>query len=236
MATIYVVRHGQASFGSADYDRLSPLGVRQAECVGEYFSAQGIHFDSAYCGSLRRQRHTAEAVLAAQPAAVSLTEEARFDEVRNDEHIEHLLPIVLEGNAPLQAIVDRGLKSSRDYQKVIDAVFNFWVSEACTVSQIQSWSEYSRGVRDALHELIQREGGGRTVAVFTSGGTIATLVAAVLGLESRHVYRFYEPVFNCSITQLIYSSDGRVSLSSFNENAFLRVIGQQKAEQLITYR
>jgi len=28
MATIYVIRHGQASFGADDYDKLSPLGWR----------------------------------------------------------------------------------------------------------------------------------------------------------------------------------------------------------------
>ena len=59
MATIYLVRHGQASFGTDDYDRLSELGVRQAERVGEYFRDHGIVLDSVYCGSLKRQRHTA---------------------------------------------------------------------------------------------------------------------------------------------------------------------------------
>ena len=33
MSEIYFVRHGQASFGSEDYDRLSPLGVRQAQVL-----------------------------------------------------------------------------------------------------------------------------------------------------------------------------------------------------------
>ncbi|MFT5334978.1 MAG: broad specificity phosphatase PhoE, partial [Halioglobus sp.] len=31
MASIYVIRHGQASFGAANYDKLSDLGCRQAE-------------------------------------------------------------------------------------------------------------------------------------------------------------------------------------------------------------
>jgi broad specificity phosphatase PhoE len=103
------------------------------------------------------------------------------------------------------------------------------------VPGIQSWADYSGGVRAALTELINREGGGKTVALFTSGGTIATLVASVLGLHSRHVYSFYEPVFNCSVTQLFYSGD-RVSLSYFNDCSFLRVLGQQRGEQLVSYR
>ena len=38
MATIYLIRHGQASFGSANYDQLSELGGRQADATGEYLA------------------------------------------------------------------------------------------------------------------------------------------------------------------------------------------------------
>jgi len=31
MATLHLIRHGQASFGAADYDRLSPKGGSRAE-------------------------------------------------------------------------------------------------------------------------------------------------------------------------------------------------------------
>ena len=34
MSTLYLIRHGQASYGEADYDRLSPRGVEQAKAVG----------------------------------------------------------------------------------------------------------------------------------------------------------------------------------------------------------
>ena len=59
MAAIYLVRHGQASFGSANYDQLSELGTRQADATGEYFARCGITLDAAYSGDLSRQRETA---------------------------------------------------------------------------------------------------------------------------------------------------------------------------------
>ena len=34
MGVVLLVRHGQASFGAADYDVLSPLGERQAAATG----------------------------------------------------------------------------------------------------------------------------------------------------------------------------------------------------------
>ena len=55
MGTLYLVRHGQASFGSDDYDRLSPLGQRQSLRLGEHWRAHGLHFDAVYTGTLLRQ-------------------------------------------------------------------------------------------------------------------------------------------------------------------------------------
>jgi broad specificity phosphatase PhoE len=235
MATIYVIRHGQASFGAADYDQLSELGCRQAEVVGHYLRDQGITIDAACSGDLSRQQKTARLALAAQAEAVPHKIDPRFNEVRNDEHIEYLLPEVMKTHPEIKALVDKGLRESKDYQKVIDAVFNYWVSPACDEPKIQSWADYSGGVRAAMKELITEQGSGRTLAIFTSGGTIATIVAQVLGLTGAQTYPFYEPIFNCSITQLFYSGD-RVSLSYFNDRSFLQVMGKQAGEDLISYR
>ncbi len=235
MASIYLIRHGQASFGSDNYDRLSQLGQRQATLTGEYLASTGLRFDAAYCGRLERQRHTGELALAAQSDAPGIQVDERLDEVRNDEHLEHLLPKVLEQNPELQAIVDAGLGSSKRFQKVIDAVFNYWVSPECDEPSIQSWEEYSSNVRGMLDDIVSSQGSGKTTAVFTSGGTIAVMVAAVLGLPGSATYQFYEPVFNCSVTQLFYNRD-RVSLSYFNDCSFLRQLSVHHGENLVTYR
>ena len=235
MATIYLVRHGQASFGAENYDELSELGRRQASVVGEYFRDCGIAFDAAYSGDLSRQRETAELALASQSTGVPHTIDPRFNELDNDQQVRYLMPKVLARRPDIQALVDKGLSDSKAYQKVIDAVFNYWVSPECNEPAIQSWADYSGGVRDALRNVMQEQGGGKTVAVFLSGGTMATIVAQVLGLGGEHTYRFYEPVFNCAVTQLFYSGS-KVSLSYYNDCSFLRVLGAQRNEQLITYR
>ena len=235
MATIYLIRHGQASFGSDDYDQLSQLGIRQAEVTGEYFRESGIFFDSAYSGDLKRQIDTSQLVLASQPTAFSTNIDSRFNEIRNDEQLEHLLPEIVKARPDIASLVDRGLVSSKDYQKAIDAVFNFWVSDECKHPEIQSWHDYSKGVRDALTDVIKNQGSGKTIAVFTSGGTIATIVAQVLGLSGKQTYPFYEPMFNCAVTQLFYNQE-RISLSYFNDRSFLQVLGRFNQEKLVTYR
>ena len=63
MGTIYLVRHGQASFGADDYDQLSDLGRRQSVRLGEYFLEKGIHFDVLMAGTLRRHKQTMEGIL-----------------------------------------------------------------------------------------------------------------------------------------------------------------------------
>ena len=64
MAKIYLVRHGQASFGAADYDQLSPLGAQQCELLGQHWRAMGLRFDAVWMGSLKRHRQSMEAIAA----------------------------------------------------------------------------------------------------------------------------------------------------------------------------
>ena len=58
MGNLYLVRHGQASFGAADYDNLSELGHRQSVRLGEYFAGKGLQFDAVITGTLKRHAQT----------------------------------------------------------------------------------------------------------------------------------------------------------------------------------
>lgn len=235
MASIYLVRHGQASFGAENYDQLSSLGQRQADLTGKFLAEVGIGIDAAFAGDLSRQRETASRILASQDTPCELRVDARFNEVDNDAQVRALLPGLCEKNPELATIVERGLTTSKDYQKVIDAVFNAWVSPDCPSAGLVSWPEYRDGVKSAISDIISTVGAGKTTAVFTSGGTIATAVGLVVGVQASGFYQFYEPVMNCSITRLIYSGQ-RISLSNFNDIAHLQLVGSQLQEQLVTYR
>ena len=235
MASIYLIRHGQASFGSDNYDQLSPLGQRQADLSGQYFRDIGLRFDAAFSGDLSRQRETGERILASQPEPCMLQTDIRFNEVDNDAQVKVLLPELVQRDTALAEVVSRGLKSSKDYQKVIDAVFNAWVDPDCPELGITSWPDYRDGVEAAIRDIMTQVGAGKNTAVFTSGGTVATAVGLVVGVAASGFYQFYEPMMNCSVTQLIYSSR-RISLSSFNDVSHLRLLASQLSENLVTYR
>ena len=236
MASLYLIRHGQASFGSANYDQLSPLGQRQADVSGRFFADVGMHFAQAVSGDLSRQRETGERILASQAEPATLRVDPRLNEVDNERQIAALLPMLCERDAAFAERVKAGRSDSKQYQKVIQAVFNAWVSPDCPeLPGTASWPDYLAGVKGALEEAMSSAAGGSDTAIFTSGGTIATAVSWVLGVPHEKIYGFYEPVFNCSITRLIFSR-GRVSLSNFNDTAHLQLLSQQLGESLVTYR
>jgi broad specificity phosphatase PhoE len=235
MAELYLIRHAQASFGTANYDRLSALGCRQAEVLGECLRDCGIQFDAAYSGELERQRKTAEIVLEQQPGNVRCEIDARFNEIETGGMFDCLVPKLSETSPQLASLVKSGERSSKDFQKALEIVFNHWVVTDAAHPGMQSWAEYSGNVQRALADVVAREGSGRTVAVFTSGGTIATLVAHVLGVSGAVVYKFYEPLVNCSVTRFLYSGK-KVSLSCFNDQQFIRMLGARSGEALLTYR
>ncbi|MDG0980508.1 MAG: phosphoglycerate mutase family protein [Halieaceae bacterium] len=235
MATIMMVRHGQASFGTDNYDQLSTLGQRQADLMGEYFRDTGVVFDAAYSGQLSRQRETCQRVLASQPSAVENHIDPRFDEVRNDEQVNILFPLLAQAEPRLAKLMESAMQDSKHYQKIIEAVFTDWVTREEPHPDIQSWQEYSGGVMSGLSDVMRNEGAGKTVGIFTSGGTVATATALVLGVGADLVYRFYEPVINCSVTQFFYSGD-KISLSHFNDHSILHKLSATLGERLVTYR
>ncbi len=235
MANLLIVRHGQASFGAENYDQLSPLGQRQADLTGEFLRHMGTRFSAAYSGDLSRQRETGQRVLDQLEQAPELIIDPRFNEVQTDEQIEAMMPLLVERDARFADLVAAMDTDTKSFQKMIETVFNYWVSPECDVSGIQSWKDYHGGVVSAFEGAMASAASGTDTAIFTSGGTIATIVGHVLRLTSDRVYEFYEPVFNCSITRIIFNAR-KCSLSTFNDVGHLHLMSTQLNERLVTYR
>ena len=141
--------------------------------------------------------------MASQPEPADLRTDPRLNEVDNEGQIAALLPILCEKDADFAERVKAGRSDSKQYQKVIQAVFNAWVSPDCpTLDGTASWPDYLAGVRGALEEAMEQAESGSDTAIFTSGGTIATAVSWVLGVPHDQIYGFYEPVFNLSLIHI----------------------------------
>ena len=166
MPVVHLVRHGQASFGAAEYDELSDLGREQSRIVGATLAAQGVRIDRAVSGTLSRQRDTAELCLKAAGLAVEASVDGRFDEY---DHLG-LAAQLHDGPVPT---------SSRDFQAVLDVALERWISGAITPAGMATWVDFSAGAWAGLEEFVAVLGRGGSGAVFTSGGVIAAICAGI---------------------------------------------------------
>jgi broad specificity phosphatase PhoE len=202
---ILLIRHGQASFGTANYDELSALGRRQSEIVGHELARRSPRNPIVMCGSLRRQRDTATIAVTAANLDVEPQVDTRWDEYDHGDLLRHF-----------PATEDTVPTSSRELQVLLDDALLRWVEEGADLG----WGAFSGGARSALNELVALTGPGRDGVVFTSGGVIAAICASLLEGGAKSVVMLNRMAINAAITKVVAGPSG-VSLSSFNEHAHL---------------
>lgn len=225
MGTLYLIRHGQASFGAADYDNLSETGVEQATRVGQWLRAAGIGFDAVFAGGLRRQQHTAREALAAlaHPRGEPDVDPA-FDEY---DHVD--IFSVGARAAGFDPALARGMTRPQ-FQKVFEQAMRRWVSGRHDDEYRESWPAFQARCHGALARIQSMR--GATVAAFSSGGTIATIVQRALDLDARRTLTLNFMLANASVTKLVYRDD-EVSVAYLNNYGFLEGVEDGR---LVTWR
>jgi len=208
---VHLVRHGQASFGSEDYDRLSELGREQSLVVGAALAARGLRSPVVVSGTLRRQRDTAALAVAslAEPVPAVSGPSASGPSVALDgrwDEYDHLG--LLKRYAPGRTATD-----SREMQVLLDAALEAWIDDPAG-----DWAAFSGGAVAALAALDLPA--GRHAVVFTSGGVIAAVCGHLLGLGTAGVVALNRVAVNGAITKLAIGSRG-TTLVTFNEHAHL---------------
>ncbi|MEL6426605.1 MAG: histidine phosphatase family protein [Pseudomonadota bacterium] len=199
MSELVLVRHGQASFGTDDYDRLSPVGFQQARWLGDYFHRHSMRFDRAFRGNLRRHRETADSIAETFPVP-AYVEDARFNEFESDILIT-------------EYIRETGADSPRDRATFLHhfpEVLEGW--ERGTLNGSESYTAFRARVGAAMADVLQE--GGRNLVV-TSGGVICVTLAGVLGLSARGLADLLMNVHNASV-HVLRMEEGRLRLELFN--------------------
>ena len=236
MGTLYMIRHGQASFGSADYDILSELGRRQARVLGRFLAGAGIRFDACWSGSLRRQQQTAaESAESYKQAGFAMprpSENPVLDEYDYETVLRILIPIILEEDPAFGKAVDDMLSDRRMFQNVFGRVMIRWASGRDRHDALPSWEGFCSRAAAGIQEILTASPGGSRVAIFTSGGPIAGMVGHVLGLAPETAISLSWQLVNASITCFKFSR-GRIGLDTFNEKGHL---APPAGDGLVTYR
>jgi len=230
MSTIYLVRHGQASFGTDNYDQLSVTGREQVRQLGNYFAESGERIDRIYSGSLRRQTETAE-IIAESLGGAPIATETAFNEYDSDL-ILHTFARSLTPEQLAEAGWPGLRTDRRKFQFFLERAARAWVDAQIEAEDMTPWRGFHGRIVSAIETLMRTEGRSKTLIVSTSGGVIGTLVANVMGLSDHTGIELNWAVHNASITRLIYSAD-KVSLSMFNA---LPHLDRAELRHLITYR
>lgn len=195
------MRHGQASWGSDDYDQLSELGYRQGAALGSSWEAGGFRPTSSVCGSMKRHAQTAVAVLDAIDGDL-------YDIDPGWNEYDHL------GLADVQD-ADARPADAREFQAVLDARLTDWV--AGTIEGPEPFTAFRSRVLGALDAATEQAGTGRSVAIFTSGGPIGLVASHLLAGDDSLFITMNRVVINASITTVIVGRGGR-RLLAFNEH------------------
>ena len=203
MAELILVRHGQASFGAEDYDKLSELGWRQSRWLGEYFAERGAVFDRVVRGSLRRHTETLAGIAEGMGRSLDGAEDARLDEY--DSH--SLLQAHLKGR-PLPQGGDR-----REHFRILRAAMYAWTDGTLEGHPHEPFAAFRGRVLGALAEL--RTGAAKRVLVVSSGGPISTILSEVLRTPARGVVDLNLQTRNTGITEL-QAGPSTIHCVSFN--------------------
>jgi broad specificity phosphatase PhoE len=236
MSMIYLIRHGQASFGHGNYDRLSPLGIRQARILARHLLNTGFFPDAVYSGTMKRQRDTAEEFRAVyQTAGKPLPEIdplSGFDEYDTNSIVAALFPAMADQDSTLKEDLSRMVSSKESFKRVFEGAMLRWVTGRFDTPEFESWEELKARVAGTLGRITKQHGRSKTLAVFTSGGAIAASLAHVLGVSGESAMRLNWQLVNTSVSRFMYNEE-RITLSAFNAVAHLELAGDPS---LITYR
>jgi broad specificity phosphatase PhoE len=203
MAELVLVRHGQASFGADDYDKLSEMGWRQSRWLGEYFAERGAAFDRVIRGSMRRHAETLSGIAEGMGRELDGLEDARLNEY--DSHA--LLSAHLKGGA-MPASGDR-----REHFRVLREAMYQWCDGTLEGAPHEPFKDFRGRVLAVLDEL--RAGTAKRVLVVSSGGPISTMLAETLGMPLRGVVDLNLQTRNTGITEL-QAGARRIHCVSFN--------------------
>jgi broad specificity phosphatase PhoE len=196
---VLLIRHGQASFGAEDYDRLSATGEEQSRLLGAWLAAAGTPPDLVAMGPRLRHRSTTELCLEAagidaQPLILN-----GLDELDHHEVLARYRPD-LPGPAAVRAELKKSADPQRAFQRLFADAIARWVGSEHDDEYTRSWSQFRIDTLAALDTLTAHP--ARTIWAFTSGGPIAIIANALLDAPPAQAFRMSWPLVNTGVTRL----------------------------------
>jgi len=229
MGTLYLVRHGQASFGAEDYDNLSELGQKQSARLGDYFRQKGLRFDAVLTGTLRRQVQTYDAIREGLQASIPAGS-PQGEAAPSGGGAAHKVASVgatlqwpglneFDSEAVIAAVYPHKLEKPdtpelyRHHFRLLRDGLTQWMNGVVSPRGMPSYREFQLGVTSALDHVRKNFDGN--VLLVSSGGPIATAVGHVLGTTPETTIELNMRIRNSAITEFAFNPK-RHTLVTFN--------------------
>ncbi|MGJ8686613.1 MAG: histidine phosphatase family protein [Spongiibacteraceae bacterium] len=198
MAELYLIRHGQASFGSSNYDQLSELGHQQSHWLGEYFLDRGIEFDTIITGDMQRHRETAEGICQGlhiqQPPFAVFSELNEFD----------FQALIIAYISQFPAQTPTADTTTAEYFKLLKKAMQLWIAGELREELPESWTQFEHRIAKARQEIQQQFHGQKVLAV-SSGGAIAMALRQILHAPSETVIDLNLQTKNTAIAHCFFN-------------------------------
>ncbi|EAQ03794.1 phosphoglycerate mutase family protein [Pseudooceanicola batsensis HTCC2597] len=220
MPTLYLIRHGQASFGADDYDVLSEIGHEQSGALGRWFAQEGIRPDLVAHGTLRRQKETLTGILRGMGLELEPEEHQGFDEY---DFGGLLKAKYAAGGAPEGLMTDH-----KSHFRTLRSTVAEWQRDEIA-GPPEMWSDFTGRV-DTACRAVMREG-VETVFAVSSGGAISQAVSALLETPGVHQTKMQLQMKNTAITRFVFTPRNTY-FHGFNETPHITAAN---ADRLLTY-
>lgn len=228
MAVIYLIRHGQASWGKADYDDLSATGIAQSQHLGGVLLKRIGRPDMIVAGNMRRHKQTAEHVLTHMGLSAEWRIDPGWNEYDHQELIIRQNP-KYKSRAYMMADLARTLKPKEAFQSFFEKALDRWVSGVHDDEYRESWPMFRRRIDDSLNSIVNDQ--ADSAMVFTSGGAISATVKRLWNMPDSEWRKLNRVVTNASVTKIVVGRRG-MHLSTFNDHGHFE--GEHR--RLLTYR
>ena len=205
MGALYLVRHGQASFGADNYDQLSARGLQQSVRLGEYFAHKGIQFEAALTGTLQRQIQTFAGICQGAGLKTQALSFAGLNEYDSAAVIAAIHPHELE-KPDTPALYRHHFRLLRDG-------LTQWMNGVVSPRGMPTYSQFVADIVGALDHV--RKSFEGNVLLVSSGGPIATAVGQVLGTTPETTIEMNLRIRNSAVTEFVFNPK-RYSLLTFN--------------------
>jgi broad specificity phosphatase PhoE len=208
MGTLYLVRHGQASFGADDYDRLSELGTRQCAALGAWMRERGLAFEGVLRGTLVRHRQSLQAIASELPGLPEALEWPGLNEYDSHALLESVAHTLSEPLPPPGTP-----EGYRAHFRLLRVALQAWMEGRTQPRGMPSWQGWLDGVAGALDHVRTSHAGD--VLIVSSGGPISTAVAQVLGAPAQAMVELNLRMRNSSVTEFAFGPK-RHTLVTYN--------------------